>query len=196
MRPYTFTEHGDLVDNAVISNDASIGLGTIIYSYTTIEENVTIGPNCVVGSNVFIGAGTRIEEGTRIQHGAFICRNAKIGKNVFIGPLAILTDDKYPVAGHTGYKQEPPTLEDGCSVGAGAIILPGIIIGANAMVGAGAVVTHNVGIKQTVVKVPAVLVGGCQSGGPNVKIDKLPHLDADWEGKEVDKEIWTDKYHD
>jgi len=155
-RPYTITEHGDLVDNAVISVDSSIGLGTEIYSYATIEENVTIGHHCIIGSNVFIGAGSRIDDRTRIQHGAFICRNAKIGKRVFIGPLAILTDDKYPRAGNKHYKAEPPTLEDGCSIGAGAIILPGVVIGEDAMVGAGAVVTCNVASSTTVVKVPAV----------------------------------------
>jgi len=155
-RPYMITEHGDLVENAVISKDTAIGLGTRIYAYTTIEENVTIGHHCIIGSNVFIGAGSRIDDRTRIPHGAFICRNAKIGKRVFIGPLAILTDDKYPRAGNKHYKAEPPTLEDGCSIGAGAIILPGVVIGEDAMVGAGAVVTCNVASSTTVVKVPAV----------------------------------------
>jgi UDP-2-acetamido-3-amino-2,3-dideoxy-glucuronate N-acetyltransferase len=175
--PYTVTEHGDFVENANISPDSAIGMGTKVYAYTTIEENVTIGHNCVVGSNVFIGAGTTIGDGTRIQHGAFICRFAKIGKNVFIGPLAILTDDRYPrvhearetVPGTTGhYKAEPPVLKDGCSIGAGAIILPGCIIGEDSMVGAGAVVIGNVYTGQTVAKVPAVVIGmaDCKAGLP------------------------------
>jgi len=192
MKPYTITEHGDLVDSAVISNDASIGLGTIIYSYTTIEENVVIGHNCVIGSNVFVGAGARIEDGTRIQHGAFICRGAKIGKNVFIGPLVVLTDDKYPrvkLANDPPYNPCPPTLENGCSIGAGAVILAGVTVGAGSLVGAGAVVIDNVLTGTTVVKVPAVVVNCGKAAG---KVSGLAYKDvpADWEGKEVGKEEW------
>lgn len=182
-RPYTVTEHGDLVDNAVISPDCEIGLGTQIYSYSTIEEGVIIGHHCVIGSNTFIGAGTIINDGTRIQHGAFICRHAKIGKNVFIGPCAILTDDKYPKAGNRGYTAEPPVLKDGCSVGAGAIILPGVVVGEGAMVGAGAVVTRNVEAGITVTRVPARSLAEEVGGGSTGHIV----------GNAV---TWTDAYHD
>jgi acetyltransferase-like isoleucine patch superfamily enzyme len=38
----------------------------------------------------------------------------------------------------------PVVLEDGCDIGVGAIILPGVTIGRGAQVGAGAVVTRDV----------------------------------------------------
>ena len=161
ITPYTVTEHGDLVPIAKIANDFECGLETRIYAYTTIEENVILGHRCVIGSNVFIGAGARIGDGTRIQHGAFICRGARIGKNVFVGPLAVLTDDKYPrvkLPNDPPYNAQPPTLEDGCSIGAGAVILAGVTIGAGSMVGAGAVVIDTVQTGVTVAKVPAVVV--------------------------------------
>lgn len=158
---YEITEHGDLLLNVTVSPHGDYGNQTKVWQYATIEEHCIIGHRCVIGSCVFVGSNSRIGDGTRIQHGAFICRGAKIGQNVFIGPLAILTDDKYPVVGSVQphndyhYKAEPPTLEDGCSIGAGAIILPGVRIGRGAMVGAGAVVTHDVEAGQTVTKVPA-----------------------------------------
>ncbi len=136
-------------------DDISIGSCSRIYQFATIEANVTIGDNCVIGSNAWIGRGTRIGNGTRIQHGAFIARGSIIGKQVFIGPGAILTDDKYPRAGHTEYTPNPPKLEDNCSIGAGAIILPGVVVGKGALVGAGAVVAYNVETTTTVKGVPA-----------------------------------------
>lgn len=157
--PYAVTEHGDLVTLVKIANDFEYGSRSQVYAFTTIEDNVIVGHHCVIGSNVFIGSGTRIDDGTRIQHGAFICRGARLGKNVFVGPLAVLTDDKYPRVrqqGEAPYNAQPPILEDGCSIGAGATILAGVTIGAGSLVGAGAVVIEDVKPGETVVKVPAV----------------------------------------
>jgi acetyltransferase-like isoleucine patch superfamily enzyme len=46
-------------------------------------------------------------------------------------------------------------LEDGCSIGAGAVVLPGVTIGRGAMVGAGAVVTRDVSADTVVYGNPA-----------------------------------------
>jgi acetyltransferase-like isoleucine patch superfamily enzyme len=164
--PFSVTEHGELCSLSKISHDIECGIDTTVYAFTTIEENVSIGAHCVIGSNVFVGAGARIGDGTRIQHGAFICRGAHIGMNVFIGPLAILTDDKYPrvkLPNDPPYVAQPPTLEDWCSIGAGAVILAGVTVGAGSMVGAGAVVITDVPKYATVVKVPATVIS--QSDG-------------------------------
>ncbi len=126
-----------------------------VWAYTTIEEDVEIGESSVIGSCVFIGRGTHIGSRTRIQHGAFICRDAFIGCDVFIGPGAKLLDDVRPKAG-CAYLVNPARLLDGCSIGAGAVIMPGVIVGMHAMVGAGAVVTKNVPDYATVYGVPAV----------------------------------------
>jgi len=158
---YLTTEHGDISCASIVSKYGQYEPDLTVYAFTTIEDACHIGFHCVVGSNVFIGRGTQIDDGTRIQHGAFICRGARIGKNVFIGPLAILTDDKHPVVGtiqtheHYSYDAKPPILKDGCSIGAGAIIMPGITVGENAMVGAGAIITHDVEPGTTVIGVPA-----------------------------------------
>jgi acetyltransferase-like isoleucine patch superfamily enzyme len=50
---------------------------------------------------------------------------------------------------------ERTAVEDGASLGSGAIILGGVRIGAGALVGAGAVVTHDVPPGATVVGSPA-----------------------------------------
>jgi len=114
------------------------------YPFSIVEEGSCIEDDVVIGSCVFVGRGSLVGAGTRLQHGAFVARGSIIGHNVFVGPNAVLTDDKFPKAGNTQYHREPPVLEDGCSIGAGAVILPGVIVHRGAMVGAGAVVTNSV----------------------------------------------------
>lgn len=132
----------------------------MVWAFTTIEENVTIKRDSVIGSCVFIGCGTHIGNRVRIQHGAFVARGSVIEDDVFIGPNATLTDDKYPRAGGQ-YTPCPPILKTGCSIGAGAIILPGVTIGEKALVGAGAVVTDDVPSNAVVYGVPAI---SCEQG--------------------------------
>lgn len=131
------------------------GPNCTIWQYATICADVVMGEGVVIGSGAWIGRGVRIGAYTRIQHGAFIPNHTVIGEHVFIGPNVVLTDDKYPMAGNTEYHPEPPTLQDYCSIGAGAVILPGVTIGESAMVGAGSVVTQDVPTLATVVGCPA-----------------------------------------
>ena len=128
-----------------------------IWHHANIEHGVTIGNDTIVGSNVFIGRGACIGNEVRIQHGAFICRGAKIHDGVFVGPGATLIEDKYPRAGLATLDPQPPILGSNCSIGAGAIILPGVLVGVNAMVGAGAVVTRDVPDYMIVSGIPASL---------------------------------------
>ncbi len=134
---------------------ATFGAGSFVWSFTVIEGDVTIGADCVVGSHCFIGRGTKIGDGVRIQTGVFIPRNATIEDGVFIGPNVTFTDDKHPRAGNHNYTAQPPIVRAGASIGAGAVVLPGIEIGENAVIAAGAVVTHDVPADCMVKGIPA-----------------------------------------
>jgi acetyltransferase-like isoleucine patch superfamily enzyme len=58
-------------------------------------------------------------------------------------------------SGRNDMSVAPVILKKGCYIGAGAIILPGIIIGENSVVGAGAVVTKDVESNTLVTGIPA-----------------------------------------
>lgn len=135
---------------AHVNPEADFGEGTHIWNNANIGK-ITTGPNCVIGSCVYIGKGSVLGKNVHIQHGAFIPNNTEVGDDVFIGPNVTMTDDRYPVVNNPDYKAEPPVLRDNCSIGAGAVLLPGVLIGRNSIVGAGAVVTKDV-LPYTIVK--------------------------------------------
>ena len=61
-----------------------------------------------------------------------------------IGANATFTNDLYPKSKNSSWTLLRTKVCKGASIGAGATILPGIIIGENALIGAGSVVTKNI----------------------------------------------------
>lgn len=147
--------NGKVSPHAVVGERFTMGRGSAVWHFANVEDNVTLGADSVIGSHTYVGRGALIGDNVRIQSFVSICRNAVIEDGVFISPHVQLTDDKHPVSGNPNYQAEPPILRAGCSIGAGAIIMPGIEIGAGAFVGAGAVVTHDVPAASLVLGVPA-----------------------------------------
>lgn len=153
--------------SAVVSEDAQIGAGTKIWMSVQIREDVRIGENCIIGRNVYIENGVTLGNNCKVQNNALLYHSATLGDGVFIGPGAILTNDKIPRAvnpdgslksaedWHAGHIQ----IARGASVGAGAIVLTDISIGAWAMIGSAALVTKNVPAHALVVGIPARIVG-------------------------------------
>jgi acetyltransferase-like isoleucine patch superfamily enzyme len=91
-----------------------------------------------------------IGDGTKIAHNLAMGPGFVVGKNCFIAPNVTFCNDAWPRAHMAGfdvkaYEGRPAVImEDGATIGANAVILPGVHIGAGAMVAAGSVVTRNV----------------------------------------------------
>jgi acetyltransferase-like isoleucine patch superfamily enzyme len=114
------------------------GHNTMIRAHTTIGRHVVIGTNTVIEGQVEIGDFVKIEAN------CFIPTHTMIGNRVFFGPSVVLTNDKYPLRQRDSYAPDGPTIEDNVSLGAGAIVLPGVRVGTGSFVAAGAVVTKDV----------------------------------------------------
>jgi len=140
---------------SLVWDTAYIGERTIIWYFSQVGDGAIIGDDCVIGSNCFIGFKSRLGNRVHVNHGSFLPNRSVVGDDVFIGPNVTFCDDKYPRSGNKGYKAEPPIVENGASVGAGAIILPGVTLGWGCMIGAGAVVTEDVAPGMVVVGMPA-----------------------------------------
>jgi acetyltransferase-like isoleucine patch superfamily enzyme len=129
---------------AIVGVGTGIGVDTVIWHYAIIHNDAVVGDSCSIGCGAEVGKGSVVGNRSRIGAHVFLPANSIIGNDVFIGPGVVATDDKYPRVNNPKYNAEPPTIEDRASVGAGAVLLPGVRIGAGAMIAAGAIVTSDV----------------------------------------------------
>lgn len=123
---------------------AAVGEGTQIWQFTVVLKQAKIGKNCNINSHCFIENDVVIGDNVTVKCGVYIWDGIYVGNNVFIGPNVTFTNDKEPSSKSYPEIFLQTHLHDGASIGAGAVILPGLTIGRRAMVGAGAVVTRNV----------------------------------------------------
>jgi UDP-2-acetamido-3-amino-2,3-dideoxy-glucuronate N-acetyltransferase len=138
-----------------IDPSAEVDASAKIWHFAVVLAEAWIKEGVVIGSRTEIGARSIIGKNSRIGSGTFLPPGSVIGEGVFIGPNVTFTDDKYPVAGNANYTAQPPIVGSGASIGAGAVILPGVVIMHNARIGAGAIVTHSVAAGALVRSEPA-----------------------------------------
>jgi UDP-2-acetamido-3-amino-2,3-dideoxy-glucuronate N-acetyltransferase len=168
---------------AEVSEAAKIGEGTRIWHQAQVREGAAIGRNCIVGKGVYVDSAVIIGDNVKVQNGAQLYHGVTLEDGVFIGPLACLTNDRFPRAitpdgdlkAAVDWEVGPIVVRRGASIGAGAIVLPGVTIGRFALVAAGAVVTTSVPDHGLVMGVPARLVGyACACGR------RLEHNEGTW----------------
>ena len=143
-------------------DDVEFGEGVVLQSFTNLY-GCKIGDKTRIGTFVEIQRGASIGANCKIQSHTFICDGVTIEDNVFIGHGVMFVNDKRPRATTEFGQLQTDTdwtlltivVEDGASIGSGAVILGGVRVGAKALVGAGAVVTGDVAPGTTVRGVPA-----------------------------------------
>lgn len=130
---------------AQIAANARIAEATEILQFTVIRENVQIGKGTRVCSHCYIDTGVVIGSGCKVKNHVMIFTGAVVGDDVFIGPGAQIINDDFPRAHIRKGPPYPRTIiGSGATIGAGAIVLPGVKVGKDAMVGAGSIVTRDV----------------------------------------------------
>jgi acetyltransferase-like isoleucine patch superfamily enzyme len=162
------TAKRDPLPPTTIGAGTVVSTGAIVFAGSTIGERVILGDqSCVrerveVGDDVVLGRGSLIENDTtvgartKIQAEAYVTAYSTLEEDVFVAPCVVTTNDNY--MGRTEKRLallKGPTIRRGARVGGGAILCPGVEVGAEAFVGAGAVVTKDVPPRAVVVGNPA-----------------------------------------
>jgi UDP-2-acetamido-3-amino-2,3-dideoxy-glucuronate N-acetyltransferase len=142
--------------------DVDFGENVVVYAFTNLY-GCRVGDGTRIGPFVEIQSGAAIGARCKVQSHSFICTGVEIGDEVFIGHGAMFINDRFPRATNASgaltteadWTLERTVVENGATVGSGAVIMCGVRIGEGALVGAGAVVTHDVPAGETVAGVPA-----------------------------------------
>lgn len=157
---------------------ASWGRGSRLGRGTKLigPEFIKIGAGVTIGEQSWLNAKSELNNGSHSLHiddGTYIGRFSQINawRSVYIGRHVLIADRVFisdadhnfsnvdvPIQLQGDSFIGPVTLCDGCWIGIGAVILPGVTIGKNSVVAANAVVTCNVPDYVIVGGIPAKII--------------------------------------
>ena len=166
--------------SADVAPSAQVASSARVWHLAQVREDALIGEETIVGRGAYIGEGVVVGPRCKIQNYALVYEPASLAEGVFVGPAAVFTNDHCPRAinadgtlkSASDWEAVGVTVERGAAIGARAVCVAPVRIGAWASVGAGAVVTRDVAPYALVVGVPARRVGWVgEAGVPLVAAD-------------------------
>jgi len=132
-----------------------VGAGTSIWQFNVVLAGAKLGANCNISAHCFIENDVVMGDNVTLKSGVYLWDGITLESNVFVGPGVLFTNDMYPRSKVYPESFLRTTVGRGASIGAGAVITPGVTIGHHAMVAAGAVVTRDVAPYSLVMGSPA-----------------------------------------
>jgi UDP-2-acetamido-3-amino-2,3-dideoxy-glucuronate N-acetyltransferase len=135
---------------ALVHADCEIGEGTKVWQFASVLRGARIGAQSSIGACSVVD-GSRIGARARIGHGAQVHPGVVAGADLFVGPSAVLCNDRWPwregfdAAALIEGRDVSVICEGRVTIGAGAIVLPGVRLSEGCVIAAGAVCSSDVG---------------------------------------------------
>jgi acetyltransferase-like isoleucine patch superfamily enzyme len=150
-KPPAEPSHAEPWATSDIAPDVRLGSNVKLNGYVHLY-GCKIGDETKIGPFVEIQKGAVVGDHCKISSHTFICEGVTIEPGVFIGHGVTFVNDRYPRAtngegllqSESDWSCQRTIVKRGASIGSGATLLGGIVIGENSIVGAGSVVTKNV----------------------------------------------------
>lgn len=155
-----------------ICESTTVGPRTRIWAFSHVLPEAVIGADVNINDHVFVENDVVVGDRVTLKSGVQVWDGIRLGDDVFVGPNVTFTNDLFPRSKQYPERFATTVIEDGASIGGGAVILPGVRVGRRAMIGAGAIVTKDVPPFAIVVGNPARIVGYAEtSNQPTVQED-------------------------
>jgi acetyltransferase-like isoleucine patch superfamily enzyme len=152
-------------DGCVVGACASLYRGTTIGPETLIGDLASIREECILGTRVVLARGvtvnyhTRIGDRVKIMDNSHITGDMIIEDDVFISVMVSSTNDN-SIGRDRGWRGSfaGPTIRRAACIGAGVVLLPGVVVGENAVVASGSVVSRDVPADHLAAGMPAQIL--------------------------------------
>ncbi|MGB2712038.1 MAG: DapH/DapD/GlmU-related protein [Conexibacter sp.] len=155
LEPLVLGDGVTVCAGAVVYAGARIGDGVIVGDQAQVRERTVVGERSVIGRGSGVDNDVTIGARVKLQSQVYVTAFSTIEDDVFVGPCATTTNDDTMGRHGTDHALRGATLRRACRIGGGAVLVPGVEIGAEAFVAAGAVVTRDVPPRGWVAGVPA-----------------------------------------
>ncbi len=131
--PQPADDHQEGVSShAVIHAEATVGSGTIVHPFVTIERGARVGANCVLYPGVYIGPDASIGDECLLFPNVSVYDRSILGDRVTLHASTVIGSDGFGYATHEGAHHKIPqdgivVIEDDVELGAGNAIERGAI---------------------------------------------------------------------
>jgi len=162
------TTDGKAVPAAQIADDCLIGACVVVYAgcrlghhvlvadLASVREDVAIGDYTIVGRGVTVENRCTIGRYCKLESECYITAYSTLEDRVFVAPGVVTSNDNFVGRTAERFKHfKGVTVRRGGRVGAGSVLLPGVVVGEDALVAAGSVVTRDVPARTVVMGRPA-----------------------------------------
>ena len=118
-----------------ICESTTIGEGTRVWAFAHVLPGAKIGRDVNLNDGVFVENDVTIGDRVTVKCGVQVWDGVHLADDVFVGPNVTFTNDPFPRSKQWPEKFIETRIDQGASIGGGAVILPGVTVGRRAMIG-------------------------------------------------------------